>query len=213
MSVDFGISNPEPIKLEAENLVDLAPHVARYRKYIAENKDLFKSEAAFLGAIRSALREGLWKSSKVKLNFKKSVRIRIKNPRPNPRRGAELVWGHRCNKCRGEFPENAVQVDHISGENSFRKLEDLTRFTLNLICVAPHDLQVLCKPCHDIKTYMERYDATEAKAKAVKESKRIMQLSEHQPMLESLGYVGKISKVKAEEILVKHFEDKFSKES
>ena len=216
MSVDFGIADevkPSKTAQNSQNLVDLTPHVERYKKYVSENKDLFKSESALLGAIRSALREGLWKKSKVKLEFLKASRVRIKNPKPNPRRGAELIWGYRCNKCRCEFPQADVQVDHLSGENSFRKLEDLTSFTLNMICVSASDLQILCKPCHLIKTYMERYDVSEARALAVREAKNILNLNKHQEVLAELGYTVKLSKIKSEEILIKHFEDKFSKES
>ncbi len=62
---------------------------------------------------------------------------------------------YRCAHCAGEFPQSLVQVDHIN------PVVDVDGFTTwdevinNLFC-EEEDLQVLCKPCHKIKTAQER---------------------------------------------------------
>jgi len=51
--------------------------------------------------------------------------------------------------------DKEVQVDHIIPAGTLRKYDDLPQFVKNMFCEAD-GLQVLCKPCHQLKTNAER---------------------------------------------------------
>jgi hypothetical protein len=67
------------------------------------------------------------------------------------------VWKVKCDRCGWYHRTNEIEVDHIKGEHSLKTLEDMSSFVLSILDVTTKDLQVLCKPCHRIKTYGERY--------------------------------------------------------
>lgn len=62
----------------------------------------------------------------------------------------------QCAACAKDFPSSQVQVDHIepivSTEDGFTSWKD---FIERLYC-EKENLQVLCKPCHSLKTKKER---------------------------------------------------------
>lgn len=62
---------------------------------------------------------------------------------------------YKCNSCNKVFPTKEVQVDHllpiVDPLVGFTSWDD---FIANLFC-DKNNLQVLCKPCHEIKTKTE----------------------------------------------------------
>ena len=61
-----------------------------------------------------------------------------------------------CNMCKGEFPAKEVNVDHISPVVCpYTGFVDWNTFISRLFCDGGN-LQVLCSPCHDLKTAEER---------------------------------------------------------
>ena len=63
-----------------------------------------------------------------------------------------------CNMCKGEFPAKEVQVDHVEPVVCpFTGFIDWNTFINRLFCDGGN-LQVLCSPCHDIKTAEERIE-------------------------------------------------------
>jgi len=63
-----------------------------------------------------------------------------------------------CNVCRNTFSQKDIQVDHINPVIPIGKcIDDLDYNELveNIFCDISN-LQVLCKPCHKIKTAKER---------------------------------------------------------
>ena len=61
-----------------------------------------------------------------------------------------------CNMCKGEFPAKEVNVDHISPVVCpYTGFVDWNTFINRLFCDGGN-LQVLCSPCHDLKTAEER---------------------------------------------------------
>ena len=105
------------------------------------------TEARYWAFIRSALR-GAWAKYPVKHGVKKAVRRETG-------RGNSHRYEYPCRTCEEWFPDKEVQVDHIRPAGSLRSYNDLPRFVENLFC-EEDNLQVLCKPCHQIKTNEER---------------------------------------------------------
>jgi len=61
-----------------------------------------------------------------------------------------------CNMCKGEFPAKEVNIDHIDPVVCpYTGFVDWNTFISRLFCEGGN-LQVLCSPCHDIKTAEER---------------------------------------------------------
>jgi len=73
------------------------------------------------------------------------------------RKVGQLKYHNRylCASCNQTFMQKDVQVDHIHPAGSLRTFEDLPAFVEKLYC-GSDGLQVLCKPCHTIKTKEER---------------------------------------------------------
>jgi len=105
------------------------------------------SEAAYWGSVRSALRRHFryWKPA---THCKQEAKRPYKGP--NKRQKFE----YQCNHCEEWFMDKEVQIDHITPVGSLKCGDDLKEFLERL---TPEDgFQVLCKPCHQIKTNSER---------------------------------------------------------
>jgi 5-methylcytosine-specific restriction endonuclease McrA len=75
---------------------------------------------------------------------------------------------HRCAECKGEFPSKEVQVDHISPiVDPYYGFIDFDSFIKRLFC-SVHNLQVLCKACHKIKTDKENNKRKKSNADSTK---------------------------------------------
>lgn len=121
-----------------------------------EHPHIWKTESAFLSYVRGGIRRSLWNKSPIKLEFLKNNRKRVVNPVAKNRARFPLVWGGVCYQCKQEFALKDMEVDHMTGEHSLRKLEDLQSFVEGIVCVSSKDLGLICKPCHKSKTYAER---------------------------------------------------------
>ncbi|AZF88478.1 hypothetical protein TAC_0090 [Acinetobacter phage TAC1] len=176
------------------------------KQFLTCTKHVFKSESAFFTWVRSGLRQGLWMKHPIKMEMLNSQRYKIKNPRPNPRKGSELVWGYDCACCGGQFTAPNVEVDHIVGEHSLKTIEDVVTFFKKIMLVTPSDLQIVCKECHAIKTYAERYGVSEKKARAIKKAIAAVKDGIHQEELERLGVKKLVPKTKARDMLADLYE-------
>ena len=109
------------------------------------------TEARFRAFIISALRAYMkrfppkWKALKEAMVGKKVNKY-----------SGRLAEHYLCADCGGFFIARDVQVDHIepvvSPEDGFK---DWWTYINRLYCEA-ENLQVLCKPCHKVKTNLER---------------------------------------------------------
>ena len=110
---------------------------------------------AFWGMIRNALRNRsrFWKSIAMAKQLAKR-----KYTGPNKKQRFE----YQCNECKGWFSDKEVAVDHIVEAGKLRCLDDLLTFVPQLFCNVDN-LQVLCDPCHNIKTQIYRVKLKEDK--------------------------------------------------
>lgn len=69
--------------------------------------------------------------------------------------GQRHKYEYKCAEC-GEWHQGKnVQVDHIVPAGPLSSYEDIAGFAENLFCEAS-GMQVMCKPCHQLKTNAER---------------------------------------------------------
>lgn len=109
------------------------------------------TEAQFVKWLQSALRS-VWSKHPSKLTLIQMKRMALRvgtNPRP--------IFHVHCYHCKKLFKLKDIEVNHKTQVGGLLKLEDLHRFVDNLLLVQPEDLEILCKDCHGIITYMERY--------------------------------------------------------
>ena len=105
------------------------------------------TEAAYWGKARSALRK-LWMHWPVRTQVLNQRRIVA-----SPKKGQRHKFEYLCNHCDKYFPNKEVEVDHIIPAGNIS--EDMGAFYQRLLCEADN-LQVLCKPCHAVKTQEDR---------------------------------------------------------
>mgnify|MGYP000429110550 FL=1 len=61
----------------------------------------------------------------------------------------------KCKKCKKDFPQKMVEVDHIKPIVGIHGFTTWDAFIQALFC-DKDNLQVLCKPCHLVKTKKEK---------------------------------------------------------
>lgn len=106
------------------------------------------TEAGYFGFIRSGLRE---KSRRWPPIHQARQLAKRKHTGSNKRQ----KFDYQCNICKDWFKGTEVQVDHITPAGSLKCYDDLPQFVSNLFC-EQDNLQVVCSPCHDVKTKRER---------------------------------------------------------
>lgn len=179
---------------------------APYRPWVEYNH-IWKTESAYLSFIRGGIRRYLWSKNPIKLEFEKENKVPIPNDNPRSMKRFPTVAGGRCEHCQGLFKQSEMEVDHRTGEHSLRSIDDLQKFVEGIVLVRKQDLAMLCKPCHAIKTYAERYGLTIDEAKPVKqaidfEKKGVKKVV---AFLNQNGYNAASNKDKRRDQLIDHF--------
>lgn len=153
-----------------QNGVDTA-----YRPWI-EYQHIWRTEASFMNFIRGGIRRGLWEKNPIKLEFLKERTVKIKNTNPRSMKRFPTVNAGCCDMCGVTFKMTEMQVDHKLGGHSLKTFEDISSFIHGIVFVKKEDLQLLCKGCHDIKTYAERQGISLEEAAQLKEAIAVMNL-------------------------------------
>jgi 5-methylcytosine-specific restriction endonuclease McrA len=115
------------------------------------------TEGRYRSFVTSTLRSGArrWPPKFETLNSAKTEK------RVNTKTG-RVAQHYLCNHCCNEFPAKDVQVDHImpvvEPSKGFKTWDD---FIDKLYC-EKDNLQVLCKPCHLIKSNLEKQEKKNA---------------------------------------------------
>lgn len=126
------------------------------------------SEKDFMSDWRLGVRE-LWSVSTLKRTAHSERYILVENKNPKSMKRFPMVKRWKCEICLGLFSKDETELDHVLGENPCRTFSDAADF-LHSIALPRNkaDLQVLCKECHGIKTYAERYKVTLEEARIKK---------------------------------------------
>lgn len=124
-----------------------------------------KSEKALLSwLVNNILRRKGWARHPTKMLFTQGARTKA----PIGLNG-RLVFAIQCEHCKEYFREKDVQVNHkdncIKNGISWEEIEGIIR---RMFDVQPSDLEHLCKDCHDLVTYTERYGGDINNAKIMK---------------------------------------------
>lgn len=150
------------------------------------NPDGSMSEKKLCTLIRSSVRK-VWFSHPVKLSYlyKKSY------PDMNPK--TRTKWLIDCEMCGNTFKLTDVQVDHKKGEHSLLCFDDIVPFAQSILGVTHDDLQILCIPCHETRTYSERYGVTieEAARQKIIIAKLKQPVTKQKLELKKFGYTPK----------------------
>lgn len=108
------------------------------------------TDSRYYGFIRSALRAAFRRYPP-----KYQVLNQAQRKKSHGKVKSRQKWEYKCAECKKYYPNKVVIVDHIEPAGTLRSYEDLPSFVSKLFCSADN-LQVLCKPCHYIKTMEER---------------------------------------------------------
>lgn len=123
-----------------------------------------KSEKALLSWVVNKLRRKLWNVHPSKLRFTENAVTRA----PIGKNG-RMVQAIQCEHCKGYFRNNPTgnhpeifvnhKVNCIKKGISWEELPHILRRMLD-VDDSGADLEHLCKDCHDLVTYTERYGGT-----------------------------------------------------
>ena len=102
------------------------------------------TESAFWSFIRSSIR-------KASMYWKPLQECKLKARRSNKSSNKRQKWEYQCATCTDWFKGDDVQVDHIIDAGSLKSADDLKGF-IERCFVEAGGYQVLCKPCHQLKT-------------------------------------------------------------
>lgn len=163
---------------------------------------VWKTKAAFMSFLRGGIRRALWNRSPIKIEFLKKYRQRI--PNPSPRGNTPTVWGACCSLCRGLFPLKNIEVDHRVGQHSLKDLCDLQPFIEGIVCVSEGDLQLICKPCHKIKSMAEKQGISFEQAQAEKEAIALIKAKKDLTWLRERGIVAASNQAARRKQIVQH---------
>ena len=103
------------------------------------------TESQFFSKIRSVLRSGFryWKPMQLALEAAS---------RPSQSTNKRIKKEYQCNHCKKWYKRLDVEIDHKIECGSLITYEDIVPFIQRLTPENINAFQILCKPCHKIKT-------------------------------------------------------------
>lgn len=113
-----------------------------------------QTEAKFVSWLRSQLRNSFWKKHPVRLEMLKTNRKRMLNPKTG-----RQVFMSKCAHCQKWHPQGDIEVNHKVTVGTLT-LQNIPEVVARMALVSADDLELLCKPCHEVVTYQERSGMT-----------------------------------------------------
>lgn len=103
------------------------------------------TESQYFSKIRSALRSAFryWKPMMLALEAAS---------RPSKSKNKRLKKEYQCANCQLWFPRKEVEIDHKIECGSLANYNDIVPFIQRLTAEDINSYQILCRPCHKIKT-------------------------------------------------------------
>ena len=103
------------------------------------------TESQYFSKIRSILRSGFryWKPMQLALE---------KASRPSQSLNKRIKKEYQCKKCSLWFKRADCEIDHVQECGSLQTYEDIVPFIQRLTKENIDAYQILCKPCHKLKT-------------------------------------------------------------
>jgi hypothetical protein len=103
------------------------------------------TESQYFSKIRSILRSGFryWKPMQLALEAAS---------RPSQSTNKRIKKEYQCAKCNNWFKRADVEIDHIEECGSLSTYEDIVPFIQRLTKEEIDAYDILCKPCHKVKT-------------------------------------------------------------
>jgi hypothetical protein len=103
------------------------------------------TESQYFSKIRSILRSGFryWKPMQLALE---------KASRPSQSLNKRIKKEYQCAKCKKWYKRADVEIDHKQECGSLSNYEDIVPFIQRLTKENIDAYQILCKPCHKLKT-------------------------------------------------------------
>lgn len=154
------------VKRELYNVPDdidlklLQEDLEGFQKKLDEEGKLLPKHAGTM--LRSAIRQ-VWMRAPNKLAFL----LERQEPDYDPK--TRRRWKYKCEMCEDYFGKSEVEVDHIEGEHQLVTPDDFPEYYTNILNAPHRAMQLLCIPCHEVKTYAERYGLTIEEAQNEKE--------------------------------------------
>lgn len=108
-----------------------------------------KTEAAFVGWLRSAMRK-VWTQHPARLELLKKNRRRLLN-----KSSGRMAFQNQCDHCKKWHVASKMEVNHKNTVGTC-SLATFGTFAERLMLVTVDDLELLCTDCHAIVTYSER---------------------------------------------------------
>lgn len=118
--------------------------------------DIWPTEARFITWVRGVLRKG-WSGNPIKLEYLKSKKRQIVNTNPKSKKTHPTVAGYICEQCKQETKSADVEVDHAGAiQGKFTCMDEIQGYAEHLFLVDFDSLEIVCKPCHKIRSYAQK---------------------------------------------------------
>ncbi len=79
----------------------------------------------------------------------------LEGRRPYTGTDKRTKYEYQCATCKQWFKKSGIEMDHISNCGGLKDIADVPRWIEQAFC-EKEGYQILCKPCHLIKTQQER---------------------------------------------------------
>lgn len=145
---------------------------------------IWPTEARFITWVRGVLRKG-WSNNPIKIEYLNSRKVKIVNTNPKSMKAHPTVAGYVCEQCGKETKSADVEVDHAGAvQGKFTCMDDIQGYAEHLFLVDFDSLEVVCKPCHKIRSYAQKQNISFEDAAIEKEIIHLMK----QPVEDVLAF-------------------------
>ena len=125
-----------------------------------DETEAWKNMSQYLGWVRGQLRKS-WSDYPVRKNFKSETLLLISQAQKDSgdfHPSTKKVG--MCVMCEEFMAGSKLEVDHITPSDGCKTKEEAESFLWYCMNPLKGDMQLVCKPCHKVKTYSERMNTS-----------------------------------------------------